>query len=224
MDDVGKLMTKTNCPTCGKTYKQIGNHWQFNEDHIPDLTDRQHSILRGLVLGDGFISHRDRNAALWVSSTNRDFLSWIQKQFPVLANRVRVEKTVEQLYEQNTRSEYIDTPSDDADYNTLYKITTTTHPEIAEYDNDEKSVRDLSSVGLKVYYVSDGVLAEAGKTYRPQFRVVDEQRRDYIATLIRDCGFDVTVSTGSLYIKQSQTERFFEYIGDPISGFERKWL
>lgn len=217
-------MTETTCPTCEKVYKQIGNHWQFNEDHVPDLTDRQHSILRGLVLGDGYISHRDRNAALWVSSTNRDFLVWIQQQFPVLSNHIRVEKTVEQLHEQNTRSEYVDTPRDDAEYNTLYQITTTTHPEIAAYDNDEKSVTELSPVGLKVYYVSDGVLAQAGTSHRPQFRVTDDKRREYIATLIRDCGFTVTASTGCIYIKQSQTEQFFEYIGDPISGFERKWL
>lgn len=81
MDKVGKLtMTTNTCPTCGNEYKQIGNHWQFNESHIPTLSERQNEIIKGLVLGDGYIDGGDRNSALVVDSVNPKFLHWLESE------------------------------------------------------------------------------------------------------------------------------------------------
>jgi len=215
-------MTDT-CPTCGDEYERLGNHWQYNADHRHKLTDRQHEIVRGLVLGDGFIDHMSQNAALRVHSTNRAFLGWVSDQFPVLTNGVHTSKTAEELVEQNTRSNYVATPTEDAEYSDLYGLTTNTHPEIADYDNDPTCISSLSAQSLRVYYVCDGTFANTGSTRRCQFSVSDDTSCRHVASLVSDCGFDVTVSSGNFYVKQTQTDEFLDWLGDPLPNFEYKW-
>jgi hypothetical protein len=225
MDEVGKLtMTTNTCPECGKVYKQIGNHWQHRPSHIHSLTPRQHEIVKGLVIGDGHICMKDRNAMLIVGSTNREFLSWLSEEFPVISRTIRKSKSVDYLIKQNTESEWVDTPSDDCEYNPMYRWNTVTHPNFNDYLGDAMSIMELSSLSLKVWYVSDGTLVEAGNHWCPSFSVTDVGLKEHLAELLRDVGFTVTSTTGMVYIKQSETVRFFECIGDPIPGFEDKWL
>jgi len=217
-------MTTTNCPECGESYKRIGNHWQHNPSHIHSFTDKQDAIIRGLILGDGHIDKNGKNAYVIVASTQKRFLEWLSLWFPVISRDVSLSKTTDELIAQNTESEWVKTPEDDADYNDLYRWETSRHRDFNDYSNSVDSVNHLCALSLKVYYVSDGTLAKAGSHHRPQFRVTDDVRAERIADLIRDVGFTVTVSPGNIFIKQGETDRFFEYIGNPIPGFEDKWV
>lgn len=217
-------MSTITCPDCGKDYEQIANHWQFNPDHRNTLTERQHQIVQGLVLGDGHIHNQAVNSKLIVGSTSRSFLEWLQEQFPVISGDVRVSKSVDELIEMNEKNSHVDVSVTDADYSKMYRWNTVSHPDLNEYTNTHESVDVLTPLSTKVWYVSDGTLAESGTSWRPQFRVTDDERLSYVAGLLRDVGFTVTESSGNCYIKQGETEQFFEYIGEPIPSFDDKWV
>jgi hypothetical protein len=75
---------------------------------------------------------------------------------------------------------------------------------------------------LKMWYISDGSLQNGG----PILTVWNESdRHEFILSLFEDIGLSVTWqnSNNDVYIRKKSQDDFFDYIGEPVPGFEYKW-
>lgn len=205
------------CPGCDTGFEFLGTHWRYYSDHRPKLSDRQKEISLGLMLGDGGIN-RHHSPNLQCNMVTPSFLRWVDEEMGIFGTGVTLTEE---------KSEYPD----------VYRWSSRVHPffeGLSEwYSSGEKRFPgslQLSPLILKVWFCGDGNKSveprENRGECRPVFRIASRNeihREGFLKGLFSDIGVEPTITGGYIQFGVDDSERLWEYIGDPLPGFEYKW-
>jgi hypothetical protein len=201
----------TECISCGKYYKDIGNHYYYEPDHRPEISNRQHEIIAGTVMGDGCIAHHETTPRLKVSMINQKYINHLSTELSSIFS-----------------STYKDEKSEYENTQTQYSLTTITHPGLEKYSDwyisGEKVFPNdvtITPLLLKHWYVQDGGIYD--KKRYPQIRSWNERENtEKVIKYFDDTPLNASFSSGTIRFPNCK-DLFFDYIGEPVPGFERKW-
>lgn len=205
-------MSRVKCVGCGDSFKKIGNHWSYNPDHRPTLSERELAIARGALMGDGTLVRNSKHAALRVWNTNTEFLEWIGSELEAVSYGVtKVEDPgptevmgVETMQKAQFRVQTVCHP-DFEDFRSWYSTG------VKQFPTDT-----ISPMATKVWYCCDG---SARTRNLVMISATNESANpEKLANLVP---VEVTkVENGFVYFDRHQ---FLDYIGDPVPGMEYKW-
>ena len=201
----------TRCPECHNHYKEIGNHYHFNNSHRPDITDKQKEIILGVLLGDGCVSKPSSGPPRFVvDMVSENYINYLKEKLQPFSKEIYQPPTVKDNHQQQ------------------YELRTIVHPALSEY-------RDWYSTGEKVYpenieitptvlknwYVTDGHLTN--KYEYPSIRCWNERNNtEKVLSYFEDIPLTTTFSSGTIRFP-GEKRNFFDYIGEPLPDFEYKW-
>jgi len=203
------------CQSCGRSFSQLSQHWRLSDCSRPRISSRQWDILTGLMLGDArLVSKQGRNPYISVSNTKKELLKWFDDKMGVLATGVREHSEPEEEH-----------------HNQAYTCSTRTHPSFEVFEDwYEDSVKkppvvELTPMIAKCWYVSDGTILtpdHARPTARLTSRKPDDVK-DKMKKMVEDAGFTVKWSSTQLFFKADETEKFLNWMGEPLPGFNYKF-
>lgn len=227
------------CPSCNEEYLSLGVHWSVSSKcEYPHITDKQIDILTGMLLGDVTVQKHSNNhtySRIQWSMISEEFLKWLDSQLGILTlGSYTLQRTPEEAAENAVNSGLTSTASAE-DYNAIYSNMTRARPEFKRFSNwyDSSGNKqfplgdiDLTPLTLKVWYVCDGTLNKSNP--RPRVRITAVNESENIKELAQfvqeETGIETTTIEGcKVVFDTEETEEFFEYIGDPLPGFEYKW-
>jgi hypothetical protein len=221
-----------NCPKCDKNYKKLGNHWQHNPTHRPNLTDKQREILTGILMGDGCIVKRNTSPYMKVEMTTKSYLNYLDDTFGVLGTGVKFSKSAKTSAKNAKESGFV--PNANAEnFNDVYRWSTRSHPELQQYaewySSGEKIFPEnieLTPTVLKHWYVCDGNYNTHNLQESISIGVCNELSNiDKINKYFSNVGLPEPsfVTYKSIGFTKQKTHTLFEYMGKPITGFEYKF-
>lgn len=210
-----------SCPTCSEQFESLGTHFRYH-DHRKPVTDKQHEIISGLLMGDGTIYGRrdDRgdNAFLSVTMSNENFIDFLVDEFGWLS--------------RNKHSSY----TDGKEY---YVFQTRSHPDLNKYKSWYQPNKiwpeiEITPTMLKYLYISDGTYDTNNSHKRIMIACAKEgTNSDKIERMFKDSGYPIShtyhyerkgrADDYQIWFDVNATEKIFESIGDPLPGFEYKW-
>ena len=197
------------CGQCGREYRSISQHWTRSANcEFRDLTDHQHEMVRGLLLGDGSLGGRE-SPNLRVESVRREHIAWLHDELGWLSRGVsRFEK----------------------DGSTVYRLTTMSHPDLARYlawrSAPPQSGWTLTRQAARVWYACDGSLSAAGRggdTPQISFAAMDDGKRAALVAALERAGFDPHSWDRRIGLAKSAVSRWLDWLNDPTPGSEHKW-
>lgn len=201
------------CHDCGGLFLNIGHHISNSSCNFYNISDHEKNMYIGILMGDGSIVQREITPHFVVSmsgGSGDEFTKWLQEQITITSKRI--EKRL-----------------DNSNHKTVYSLRTHSHEyfnNLAEWYNSGRKLYpnklSLTPTILKMWYVSDGSLSNSG----PIFTCWNEShRKDFLLSLFEDIGLSVTWQSANndIYIRKESQDNFFEYIGEPVPGFEYKW-
>lgn len=219
----------TICMACGEAFDRIGTHWRYNPDHRPSFSAEQREIVTGLLMGDGYIDTRRGNPYLVVNMITEEYLQYLHNTFENFSKGVVLDKTAEECAIYNG--------GDVENYNEIYSWRSCSHPELSEWSNwyssGEKVWPDdieLTPTVLKHWYVGDGHLNKSSGGI--ELTVTNERgNRQKVQQYFSNAGLPVggwwENTTGRtetrMYWNGGDRDKLFEYMGNPLPGFEYKW-
>jgi hypothetical protein len=169
-----------------------------------------------------------------VHNINHRFLQWIDARLEWLSNGVVLRRTSDDIREANRSSALDRFASVDYDIRDQYLLTTRRHPELHRYvewytEKQKRFPQDLRirPVILKLWYVCDGHLIWGAKGHvRPQVWIAadnESDREQFVRGLFESTPIAPTFNDGRLMLTSDETEWFFDYVGDPVPGYEYKF-
>jgi len=224
-------------------YERLGRHWYHFSDHRPHFTQKEMEVLRGVLMGDGSLATSSVNPHIDIQMINEEYLEYLDDMFGCLSTGVRLEKTPRELAKSNKNEDFkeYDNPEN---YSPLYRLRTRNHPQLSVfeswYDSEKKQWDEgieLTPTVLKHYYACDGTLDERKHPNSSSIRisaVLEEKNRQKVAKIFNDVGLPepnwvtYTCDSGrkvcSMDWKHDESIEIFDYMGEPVEGFEYKWL
>jgi len=205
------------CPGCNDWYKGLGSHWKHNSSHRPDLSQKQKEVITGLLMSDGCINRqKNTNPRFRCAMVTKPFIEYLSsKIFPTIGKDIRIIEPGKNNVQKQ------------------YEFVSCVHPEFEEfaewYNTGDKVFPnniELSPTVLKMWYVGDGHLYnDEYNTMYPIISALNEiNNKEKLFNYFEKLPFDIRRFTWKdIIIEQDDTEKFFEYIGDPVPGFEYKW-
>jgi len=202
------------CTDCSNSYESLGRHISQSSCEYPELTSRQKQIIEGCLLGDGNIDSHNRGYPRFrLGSVKPKFLSWVRNELHNIMNKTGVS---------------IQDSDDDSNHQDYYMLRTIPHPYFKKlrtwYKSGSKILprRRFTPMELKMWYVTDGGRMDTV----PCIRMDNErqniyQHKDNIESLGIECS--VVADDRQITILKGGRDRFFEYMGAPVPGFEYKW-
>ena len=137
------------CPTCGGEYQRLGQHFAFNQEHRPSLSEYQREVVELLVLWGVHIREDSAESRLEVYSTNESTIRVVADALGWLANEPRIhergEKIARRAAERNGAGEKFPVQN----YNDVWAVSTVPHPELANYSQGPESVSELTRNTLR---------------------------------------------------------------------------
>jgi hypothetical protein len=217
------------CEQCDSRFERVGSHWARSQCNHSEIADYKIKILRGFLLGDGYLSRQCGNPNFEIRMINREFLEWVDKQLGWISTGVSMVKTAKESAE-NTRK-FSDVQGDVGKHQDVYSLTTRSHPSFSDfeqwYDGGRSMIPDdieVSTTALKVWFVSDGNVNFGNPQARIRFTSQTEANNgENISHILKSHGFDVLNTGPDFYIPAHQTDEFLNYIGSALPGFEYKW-
>jgi len=206
------------CTDCSEQFTDVSRHWALSDCTPPDLSDIEHEILTGLLMGDASISHRDRDRpAIRLRMGNEEYLQHLHAQFKPMTTGV------EQASDTGGWETNI----------TMYRLRWRGRAEFNEYaswyTNGEKvfpSNLSLTPTIMKHWFVCDGSLSDRG-VMRLSMRN-ERTRKGQIEQMFEDAGFEVSKwdqheHRCSAIFHAHVRDQLFVWMGDPPAGFSHKW-
>jgi hypothetical protein len=231
----------TACPECGTEYKALGQHWHYNPDHRPSLTDHQHEIVVGLLMGDGCLDRANGRPRLRVGMVSPNYLDYLDSQFGIFGTGVSLERTAAENARKNRDSGF--RPNAKAEnYSDVYRWRSRRLPELRQYvdwySSGEKvwpADIDLTPTVLKHWYCGDGNYHNHGSHNCIRIAMSNEvDNTDKVEQLFENTGLP-TPSSWTIAEHASggrncmagftvdQSQELWEYMGEPLPDFEYKW-
>lgn len=225
------------CGYCGEQYQRIAQHWAFNETHRPKLTEYQHEVAKGLILGDGNVNYNeDSNPTIRCNMTNKPFLNFLDDVFGQLSLGVKLLRTAEQEAKRN-RDRGWSVDADPGDYRDIYHWESRRHPGFREFEEwyatgEKRFPEDLelTPTAMKVWYVGDGCLTPDSGLRSCAVALNNERGNKQKILSIFDRSpvpspsiwYEGDTNTYVRWDVESGS-RLFESMGDPLPGFDHKW-
>lgn len=228
------------CEACGNEYERIGHHWAAKTEHRPNLMDKQKEILTGIVMGDGWINE-GVSCNLSCSMTTKEYLQYIDNIMGILSTGVRLKSTAKESCEHAIEVGTLGSGGGEEDYSDIYRLRTRTHPFFDElrnwYSTGSKTFPEdleLTPSILKHWFVCDGCWNNNGSYDYITIGVSNEyDNKEKLNSYFDDIGIEIgSFNTGTreddskfmnLIFNRDSTDKFFEYIGRPVPGFEYKF-
>jgi transcriptional regulator with XRE-family HTH domain len=189
----------------------------------PPISHAQSELLTGALMGDASVSETEGNPKFVLHNTNRKYLNWFYDQTSNILNEPHLVRTAKEQAERMNGSV--------ENYNDYYAICGS-HPDFNVfrewYSSGQKrfpSDLELTRHILKMWYVCDGTLSSADNG-RPHVEIAvsnEMDREDYLISLFDNLEFTPSLSYWTLYFGVDDSEKFLDWLSDPIPGFEYKW-
>ncbi len=226
--EAGIEQTVNQCSECGGVYSELGKH--FSKSSCSEsLSDEQYEIIKGIVLGDGWVNWQQETPSVEVSLTNRDALEWIDEKLSTYSNGVKSGVSAASRAENNRRSGFHPDASEEA-YDDTWNLTTLSmeslQPIANWYSAGEKRIPetvDITSESLRMWYICDGTIRWSGQN---SYIVITTSKYSFGSDDVIDSVLDNYPGSHKVLsdaIRFMEPKNFFEYIGEPIPGFEYKW-
>lgn len=197
--------------------------------------ERLKDICLGLLMGDANLNEDPgkKGAALNLEMTNRPFLNWVSDEMGDICSNLCLKAEAEELASKNKKYGYT---VNEKNYNDIYALRTRRlqyfdYLRSEWYKSGEKTFPDslsLSPLLTKVWYCCDGSLVKPGldAVYPIIYCHNERSRPDYLEALFDGVEIQPRFNRsggGALQFQRSETEEFFNWIGDPLPGFHYKW-
>lgn len=195
------------CDDCGKSFKRVSGHWARTSCGYPEYTTRQKEIVRGLVLGDGYVE-TDSAPALKLGSTNKEFLEWVDGE----------------MGNESTGVRFVHVTDAGSDYYTIrirYNPYIEAHTWGSNTNNDWPRHMRITPLVIGLWYAGDGHYyedvgaAEIGVS-------VSKRRRWILESYLAQAGLDARIGKDRMHFRQQEAERLQAY-AEPIPGYTSKW-
>lgn len=214
-NDSNSDKSAVECPGCGEWFTSISQHWHFRCDH-PSFTPRQHEILTGILLGDGYVQRNGANPIAVLDTITLPFMEWAADEFGILATGPHSLDPLEETHKPH------------------YRVITRSHPEMEEYadwySTGERRVPDdisITSLTMKVWYCCDGTKSVRHENSQPRISIAALNKvpdMDILLDCLSDSGFSAKYyPCGEIAFSVDETAKLFDWMGDPLPGFEYKW-
>ena len=219
------------CHECGGYFSRIGQHWRQSNCPYPSLTEYQHELITGMMLGDGWVSLAGRNNPMFFTEmVNRDFVQWLKNELGyIMTDTVSIRQSSNRVSDELTKnSNFLDT----------YTISSHTLPSLHEYcdwyeDGRSHPVGNVTITPsmLKMWYVSDGSKLTCGSGSE-QLILSRTKECDSIVDMFveefRDIGLDFEWweyenKSDAMRFSVEDSREMWEYMGEAPPGFEYKW-
>ena len=229
-----------DCPECGESFDLIGQHWVFNEDHRPSLTQQQREIVTGLLMGDGSLDRGNKNPRLYVCMISPSYLKHLDKQFGILGTGVSLKMAAAESAKEKIERGFSQSV-DPENYSDVYHWNTRCHPELHEfnwYGSGEKVWPNditLTPTVLKHWFCGDGNWNNSGSNNHIRIGMSNEaENTDKVdsyferADLPLPSNYDIykyddgRVDCNAEFTVDASTE-LWDYMGEPLPDFEYKW-
>lgn len=218
------------CHSCGRRFDTIAIHWSMSECSHPKLSDKQKSILRGLILGDGSVS---KSGEMIVTNTNEKYLNYLDDRLDDISRGVKFRNSGKEQAEMSYNSGF-DNGALDREYSDVYYLSTSVHPYLKKmrekwYSSGNKEVVSditLDKYSMKNWYVCDGTLRHReNASRRESIEISSTGDLEKVKRMLEDCGFDPTKSEkyNRVEFGVDDTADLFDWVGDPVEGFKYKW-
>lgn len=228
-------MSRETCPTCGEDFKQIGGHWRYSPDHRPELTGRQHNIIRGLMMGDGSVRRREggRYPRMDVRCIVPQYLEHLSNEFGILGCEPRLHRTAAEAASNNRESGF--SPNAEAEnYSDIHLWRMRAHPEMGQYSDwyeTDKKVwpedLELTPETLTHWFAGDGSNCE---DYTSIVLAMENERGNQrkVERYFERAGLpapDRWNLNGAFYAawNKDASIELFDYMESPPPGYEYKW-
>lgn len=224
------LDEQDECPGCGRNFEGLGQHWRFSQECVPSLTEHQHKIITGSMMGDGCVVKTKETARphFKLRVIKREYLESVRKQFGKLMTDVRLENKAE------------NNPYSNHD---VYGVQTRNLSELEQYIDwyrtGSKVWPDNISITptvMKHWFVQDGTKKKRKSHWRPRCAIqLDNERGNSEKVLSyfdnSDCPgpdrWSEYESNGKentrIVWNVKSAEYLYDYMGTPPKGFEYKW-
>lgn len=187
------------------------------------MSDYQHEVAVGLLMGDGNIEENGNHARLRAEMISENYLKYLDDIFGVFSRGVTNGRSAEQL------ASYYD--ADANNYNDSYRWSTGNHPELTNYlswyssGNKVYPKLSLTPIILKHWYVGDGTYDTSDSHDRIKIGLKNEiENKRNIERMFNEIGFEIGFWTqDSIYFSKNESQRLFKYMGEPLPDFEYKW-
>lgn len=223
------------CEYCGEKHDNLGKHWAWNKEHIPTLTEEQHQIITGVLMGDGWIANNkyssSKNCSLQIESITKKYLEYLNDKFGNLMTGVKIRSTAEESAKKTNKSGLTNSAKKE-NYSDIYVTRTRCVPEINQYrewyDSGKKvwpKDIELTPTVLKHLYCCDGS-KHISDTRRPcaQISACNEYgNEEKLKRMFSDSGFSPRIHSTCRDFGVDESEELWKYMGDPLPGFEYKW-
>ena len=232
------------CSYCGKRYERLGQHWGYNPEHQPKLTNLQKDILTGVIMSDGNVKRdNDRNPYIRVRSITKDYLEYLNNIFGELSLGVDLRYTAEEKAKENNERGFTNNTSAE-NYSDQYLWKTRRSKQFQEfadwYSSGKKSwpTVTLTPAVLKHLYVCDGHYNNSDSNNYISISCSNERsNKEKVEEMFSNSGFNVSywneskrnnfgyegTISASIVFDVPTTQDMFEFMGEPLPGFEYKW-
>lgn len=235
--DIGK-----ECPICGDSFIYLGSHWQSSSCETPQISDKQHEIVQGLLMGDGSLARfHDKNSLVKVIMITPEYLNYLDDIFGCLSSGVSLAMTAEEAAKEN-RDRGFSVDAKKENYSDKYVWRTRSHGGFDRYKQWYSTGNkiwpediEMTSTVLKHWYCGDGsLLRRSANHLRIQISMANEiENQEKIDNMFNSSGLpepkwsEMKRSDGSWDCTGrwdgSDALTLLEYMGEPIPGFEYKW-
>lgn len=192
------------------------------------ITETQKEILKGLLMGDAWVGkEKGKSAELSMESINEEFIDWLDEVLGDIVSQTGKRNTASELAEKNRKYGYT---VNEENYNDIYVLRTRRLPYFNKlngwYSTGKKRFPKikLSPTVLKMWYVCDGSFVDS--RYPVIYSSNENDRKGFVLSLFDDINLNPSFTKsggGAIQFKTSESRKFFNYIGEPVSGFEYKW-
>lgn len=221
---------RVECPECNDTFSSIGRHWENKESHIPSLSDEQEQMFIGILMSDGSIhSPKNQNSRMLIKMTNKEYLQWLDDKLGILSTGVSKAKTAKEKAKKDRESGW-NKKAKTENYSDMYFVGTRRCSIFNKYRRWYSSGQKrwpmnditLTPTTLKHFFVGDGT--KAGSDIIKIGCKNEADREEKVRELFQEVGFEISYfGSHSFGFDQETSYRIFEYMGEPLPGFEYKW-
>jgi len=207
------------CKSCGKDFKKISLHWASSDCRYPKLDKDTESVIKGLLAGDATIG---KDGRLSVYTTNPIFAEFIYRQ---LISIVPVTVSIR------------DADSNELMKRELFELTLPKHKFTKKLRDDWYNPKKIpkntvvDKLFTKYWYVCDGNL---NSKYEASI-TTSSKNIEFVEKSFNQLPFEYKIKNiGTtelsnndryrIYISSRENvEKFLNYLGEPVPGFEYKW-
>ena len=182
-----------------------------------EMSGRQKEIVTGLLLGDASITvSKGRKPQFSIEVVEEQFIEWVDSELGIFSTGNIIERKFDN--KKNT-----------------YKVSSRRLNQLDEYrdwysSGSKRFPKDLTlnPLILKLWYCTDGGKSVDDRWTKKEYaRIASKNecdRKEFILSLFEELPFDANWNDKYRFtFGRKESYEFWEYIGEPLPGYEYKW-